>query len=121
MAEPDAAPPLSRAPRRRQWVLVALIVAAGCVNYIDRSTLSIANHDIAHELHLSPGQMGGDSGIDPERGRFARRRARAPGDRLTVQSSGAFTLAFQVCAVASGLSYALVRRNAYDGLATVVS
>ena len=59
MAEPDAAPPLSRATRRRQWVLVALIVAAGCVNYIDRSTLSIANHDIAHELHLSPGQMGG--------------------------------------------------------------
>ncbi len=28
------------------------------MNYLDRSTLSIANHDIAGELHLSPGQMG---------------------------------------------------------------
>jgi sugar phosphate permease len=38
---------------------VALLVGAGCVNYLDRSTLSIANHSIAGELHLSPVQMGG--------------------------------------------------------------
>ena len=49
---------LSPHTRRRQWILVALLVAAGCVNYIDRSTLAIANHDIAAELHLSPGEMG---------------------------------------------------------------
>ena len=60
MAKPDAdAARLSPATRRRQWTLVALLVAAGCVNYVDRSTLSIANHDIAGQLHLSPGQMGG--------------------------------------------------------------
>ena len=50
---------LSAPTRRRQWVLVALLVGAGCVNYLDRSTLSIANHSIAGELHLSPAQMGG--------------------------------------------------------------
>lgn len=43
--------------RRRIW-LVALLVAAGCVNYMDRSTLAVANHDIAGELHLSPSEMG---------------------------------------------------------------
>lgn len=58
-ANTDAAPRLSPATVRRQWTLVALMVAAGCVNYVDRSTLSIANHDIAGELHLSQGQMGG--------------------------------------------------------------
>ena len=51
-------PRLSRRTRRRQWMLVALLVLAGCVNYVDRSTLAIANHDIASELHLSPTQMG---------------------------------------------------------------
>ena len=49
---------LSASTRRRQWTLVALLVLAGCVNYLDRSTLAIANHDIATELHLSPTQMG---------------------------------------------------------------
>ncbi len=51
-------PRLSRRTRRRQWTLVALLVLAGCVNYVDRSTLAIANHDIASDLHLSPTQMG---------------------------------------------------------------
>ena len=50
--------PLSAATRRRQWMLVALLVAAGVVNYLDRSTLAIANHTIAGEMHLSPGEMG---------------------------------------------------------------
>lgn len=40
------------------WIVVALLFAAGCVNYLDRSALSIANHDIAGELHLSPAEMG---------------------------------------------------------------
>ena len=55
----DPVKPLSTPTRRRQWGLVALLVCAGCVNYLDRSTLSIANHSIAGELHLSPAQMGG--------------------------------------------------------------
>ncbi len=50
--------PLTRRTRGRQWVLVALLVLAGCVNYVDRSTLAIANHDIASDLRLSPTQMG---------------------------------------------------------------
>jgi MFS family permease len=49
---------LSRATRQRQWILVALLVTAGVVNYLDRSTLAIANHDISSEMRLSPGQMG---------------------------------------------------------------
>jgi sugar phosphate permease len=50
---------LSAETRRRQWRLVALLVGAGCVNYLDRSTLSVANHSIAAALRLSPAQMGG--------------------------------------------------------------
>lgn len=38
--------------------MVALLITAGVVNYIDRSTLAIANHTIAAEMHLSPGEMG---------------------------------------------------------------
>ena len=53
-----ALPQLSRRTRGRQRMLVVLLVLAGCVNYVDRSTLAIANHDIAAELHLSPGEMG---------------------------------------------------------------
>ena len=49
---------LSAKTKRRQWTLVALLVTAGVVNYLDRSTLAIANHNIAAEMHLSPGQMG---------------------------------------------------------------
>lgn len=49
---------MSRTAWRRQWGLVLLLIAAGCVNYIDRSTLAIANHDIASDLHFSPGEMG---------------------------------------------------------------
>ncbi len=49
---------LSPRTRRRQWIMIALLVAAGVVNYVDRSTLAIANHDIATEMHFSPEQMG---------------------------------------------------------------
>ncbi|MBV6306736.1 MFS transporter [Candidimonas humi] len=44
--------------RRTQRVLLALLVAIGMVNVLDRSALSIANHVISQELHLSPVQMG---------------------------------------------------------------
>jgi MFS family permease len=44
--------------RRIQWIAVAFLTAAGIVNYLDRSTLSIANHDISGELGLSGTQMG---------------------------------------------------------------
>ena len=53
-----ADPKLSAPTRRRQWTMVALLVAAGVVNYVDRSTLAVANHTIAEEMHFSPGQMG---------------------------------------------------------------
>ena len=58
MAEANTGAGFSKTTVRRQWTLVALLVAAGCVNYVDRSTLSIANHDISREMHLTPGQMG---------------------------------------------------------------
>jgi len=38
--------------------MVALLILAGVVNYVDRSTLAIANHTIATEMHLSPAEMG---------------------------------------------------------------
>ena len=49
---------LSPRTKRRQWIMVSLLIAAGVVNYVDRSTLAIANHDIATEMHFSPAQMG---------------------------------------------------------------
>ena len=49
---------ISSATRRRQWISVGLLIAAGVVNYVDRSTLAIANHTIAGEMHLSATQMG---------------------------------------------------------------
>ena len=53
-----AHPKVSLATRRRQWTMVGLLIAAGVVNYVDRSTLAIANHTIATEMHLSPTEMG---------------------------------------------------------------
>lgn len=57
----DAAIPPTRPSsrtRRRQWTLVTLLILAGVVNYVDRSTLAVANHTIATEMHFSPTQMG---------------------------------------------------------------
>ncbi|WP_233860169.1 MFS transporter [Paraburkholderia sp. HD33-4] len=48
----------SKRLRTTQWIALGLLVAAGLVNYLDRSTLSIANHSISAELGLSPTQMG---------------------------------------------------------------
>ena len=44
--------------KRIQVAAVTLLVIAGLVNYLDRSTLSIANHSISQEMHLSASQMG---------------------------------------------------------------
>ncbi|MFE1599060.1 MFS transporter [Methylobacterium sp. ID0610] len=44
--------------RRIQWVAVAFLTAAGIINYVDRSALSIANTAIREEMSLSPAQMG---------------------------------------------------------------
>jgi sugar phosphate permease len=44
--------------RRIQIIAVALLVVSGLVNYLDRSTLSFANHSISQEMHLSATEMG---------------------------------------------------------------
>ncbi|MCG5078454.1 MFS transporter [Paraburkholderia tagetis] len=41
-----------------QVVAITFLTLAGTVNYLDRSTLSIANHSVSHELGLSASQMG---------------------------------------------------------------
>lgn len=50
--------PKTRRLQRIQMLAVTFLVIAGLVNYLDRSTLSIANRSIAHELNLSATQMG---------------------------------------------------------------
>ncbi len=44
--------------RRIQWIAMTFLTLAGIVNYLDRSTLSIANHSVSGELGLSASQMG---------------------------------------------------------------
>jgi sugar phosphate permease len=44
--------------KRIQMVAVTLLVISGLVNYLDRSTLSIANQSIREELGLNAAQMG---------------------------------------------------------------
>ena len=44
--------------KRIQVIAVVFLTIAGVVNYLDRSTLSIANHLVSQELHLSASQMG---------------------------------------------------------------
>ncbi|KAE8754960.1 MFS transporter [Paraburkholderia madseniana] len=44
--------------RRIQWIAITFLMLAGVVNYLDRSTLSIANHSVSHELGLNAAQMG---------------------------------------------------------------
>lgn len=49
-----------KSPRlaRIQWIALTFLTLAGIVNYLDRSTLSIANHSVSTELGLSASQMG---------------------------------------------------------------
>jgi sugar phosphate permease len=44
--------------KRIQWIALTFLTLAGIVNYLDRSTLSIANHSVSGELGLSASQMG---------------------------------------------------------------
>ena len=44
--------------RRYQWVSLCLVMIVGTVFILDRSTLAIANHNVSHDLNLSPTQMG---------------------------------------------------------------
>jgi len=39
-------------------IAVVFLTVAGIVNYLDRTTLSIANHSVSQELHLSGAQVG---------------------------------------------------------------
>lgn len=44
--------------KKIQWLALMFLMLAGIVNYLDRSTLSIANHSISKELGLNASQMG---------------------------------------------------------------
>lgn len=54
--EPDAA--AQSALRRHQTVTLGLLFLAGVVNFLDRSSLSIANSTVRAEMHWSGTQMG---------------------------------------------------------------
>ncbi len=49
---------LTHVSKVAQWRLLALLVAAVFINYIDRSNLSVSAQEITRELSLSPSQMG---------------------------------------------------------------
>lgn len=51
-------PVLSAALRRRRVMTVLLLMAAGCVSYIDRAALSVSNTVVMAEMHMSNTQMG---------------------------------------------------------------
>ena len=44
--------------RTRQRITLLLLVGAGCINYVDRATLSIGNTAIMADMHLSYATMG---------------------------------------------------------------
>ena len=48
----------SRALMRMQWTAVILCAAAIAINYVDRSTIAIANPQIRSDFHLSAAQFG---------------------------------------------------------------
>src|SRR5580698_10367644 len=48
----------ARGRRSGASLALALVLAAGLVNYVDRVTLSVAGPTIAGEMHLRPSQMG---------------------------------------------------------------
>ena len=50
--------PAPRTLRRHQTVTLSLLFLAGVVNFLDRSSLSIANSTVRAEMHLSATQMG---------------------------------------------------------------
>jgi ACS family glucarate transporter-like MFS transporter len=42
----------------REWRVLALLVASGFINYIDRSNLSLGATNIQREFHLDSQQLG---------------------------------------------------------------
>ena len=57
MAQSRTAPPATGASFA-QWRLLALLVAAVFINYIDRGNLSVSAQDVVKELNLDQAQMG---------------------------------------------------------------
>jgi sugar phosphate permease len=51
-------PPRSTSLKRMQWTAVILCAIAIAINYLDRSTISIANPQIRAEFHMSAAQFG---------------------------------------------------------------
>ncbi|GAA4480628.1 MFS transporter [Gluconacetobacter asukensis] len=49
---------LSPALRRRRQITLLLLMAAGCVSYIDRAALSVSNTAVMADMHMSYTQMG---------------------------------------------------------------
>jgi MFS family permease len=43
---------------RRQWTVLALLVASVAINYIDRGNLSVAGRDLSAELRIAPDRLG---------------------------------------------------------------
>jgi sugar phosphate permease len=62
MSTSPASPPQSNAPssilRRQQTIALTLLFVGGIVNFLDRSSLSIANTTVRAEMHLNATQMG---------------------------------------------------------------
>ncbi|GBQ26414.1 hypothetical protein AA12717_2353 [Gluconacetobacter sacchari DSM 12717] len=52
------APLLTPALRRRRQITVLLLMAAGCISYIDRAALSVSNTTVMADMHMSYTQMG---------------------------------------------------------------
>lgn len=57
-AQPSVSSTNPKALNRVRWGAVTLLVVGGVVNYLDRSTLSIANTTLAGEFKLGPVEMG---------------------------------------------------------------
>lgn len=55
---PTTSPPPSGRVRRMQWIALTLLVVTGAINYLDRSTLSVANSAVSQEMGLSKTEMG---------------------------------------------------------------
>ncbi|MGH1550370.1 MFS transporter [Leifsonia poae] len=58
LTEAPSLTPTEKKTVRIRWFLVGFLILGGVVNYLDRSTLSVANTTIAEEFHLNALQMG---------------------------------------------------------------
>src|ERR1700758_1351232 len=51
-------PPLSASMKRMQWAALILCAVAIAINYLDRSTISIANPEVRKEFNISAAEFG---------------------------------------------------------------